>query len=70
MCYEQGDVFGLDDLFTEKPAVVNGLAQIYSDWIAKYKLDGFRVDTARHVNAGSSGGCGSRRCAPRPRRSA
>jgi glycosidase len=51
-CYEQGDVFGLDDLFTEKPAVVNGLVQIYSAWIRKYKLDGFRVDTARHVNAG------------------
>jgi glycosidase len=51
-CYEQGDVFGLDDLFTEKPVVVNGLAQIYSDWIVKYKLDGFRVDTARHLNAG------------------
>ncbi|HLY33142.1 MAG TPA: alpha-amylase family glycosyl hydrolase, partial [Jatrophihabitantaceae bacterium] len=51
-CFEQGDVFGLDDLFTEKPAVVNGLVQIYADWIEKYKLDGFRVDTARHVNAG------------------
>jgi glycosidase len=51
-CYEQGDIFGLDDLFTEKPAVLNGLVQIYADWIKKYKLDGFRVDTARHVNAG------------------
>jgi glycosidase len=51
-CYEQGDVFGLDDLFTEKPAVVNGLVQIYAGWIEKYKLDGFRVDTARHLNAG------------------
>ena len=51
-CYEQGDVYGLDDLFTEKPVVVNGLVQIYSDWITKYKLDGFRVDTARHLNAG------------------
>jgi glycosidase len=51
-CYEQGDLFGLDDLFTEKPAVVNGLVQIYARWIEKYKLDGFRVDTARHVNAG------------------
>jgi alpha-amylase len=51
-CYEQGDIFGLDDLFTEKPVVANGLAQIYADWIEKYKLDGFRVDTARHVNAG------------------
>jgi alpha-amylase len=51
-CYEQGDIFGLDDLFTEKPVVVNGLVQIYASWIKKYKLDGFRVDTARHVNAG------------------
>jgi glycosidase len=51
-CYELGDVFGLDDLFTEKPVVVQGLTQIYSDWITNYKLDGFRVDTARHVNAG------------------
>jgi hypothetical protein len=32
--------------------VVNGLVQIYSDWITRYKLDGFRVDTARHVNPG------------------
>jgi glycosidase len=51
-CYEQGDVYGLDDLFTEKPVVEKGLAQIYSDWVTQYKLDGFRVDTARHLNAG------------------
>lgn len=51
-CYEQGDVFGLDDLFTEQRDVVDGLARLYGGWIAKYKLDGFRVDTARHLNAG------------------
>lgn len=51
-CYEQGDFFGLDDLFTEKPNVEQGLARIYADWVTRYKLDGFRVDTARHVNAG------------------
>jgi alpha-amylase len=51
-CLEQGDFFGLDDLFTEKPAVVNGLAAIYAGWAKKYELDGFRVDTARHVNEG------------------
>jgi alpha-amylase len=51
-CYQQGDVFGLDDLFTEKPVVINGLVQMYSDWITKYKLDGFRIDTARHLNPG------------------
>jgi len=50
-CLEQGDFFGLDDLFTEKPVVMNGLAQIYGNWITKYHVDGFRVDTARHVNA-------------------
>jgi glycosidase len=50
-CYEQGDFFGLDDLFTEKPNVERGLAAIYADWVTRYRLDGFRVDTARHVNA-------------------
>src|SRR6478736_123024 len=50
-CFEQGDFFGLDDLFTEKPAVMNGLAQIYSSWITRFKVDGFRVDTAKHVDA-------------------
>jgi glycosidase len=50
-CFEQGDFFGLDDLFTEKPNVLNGLAQIYSSWITRFHVDGFRVDTAKHVNA-------------------
>jgi glycosidase len=50
-CFEQGDVFGLDDLFTEKPVVWKGLAQIYSSWITRFHVDGFRVDTAKHVNA-------------------
>ncbi len=50
-CFEQGDFDGLDDLFTEKPNVLNGLAQIYSWWITRFHVDGFRVDTAKHVNA-------------------
>ena len=50
-CFEQGDFYGLDDLFTEKPNVMNGLAQIYASWIARFHVDGFRVDTAKHVNA-------------------
>src|SRR5262249_5771457 len=29
-----------------------GLAAVYGAWVTRYKLDGFRVDTARHVNAG------------------
>lgn len=51
ICFEQGDFFGLDDLFTEQPAVVQGLADTFGDWIRRYKIDGFRVDTAKHVNA-------------------
>ena len=49
-CFEQGDFFGLDDLFTEQPAVMKGLADVYADWIRRYRVDGFRIDTARHVN--------------------
>jgi len=51
MCFEMGDFFGLDDLFTEQPVVWQGLADVYGSWIRSYKLDGFRVDTAKHVNA-------------------
>jgi len=50
-CFEQGDFFGLDDLFTEKPAVMTGLAAVYASWITRFHVDGFRVDTAKHVNA-------------------
>jgi glycosidase len=49
-CAEQGDFFGLDDLFTEQPVVARGLADIYASWITRFKVDGFRVDTARHVD--------------------
>ncbi len=45
-----GDFFGLDDLFTERPEVVQGMIAIYSHWIREYGIDGFRIDTARHVN--------------------
>jgi glycosidase len=50
-CFEQGDFFGLDDLFTEQPAVMAGLADVYASWIRRFNVDGFRIDTARHVNA-------------------
>lgn len=45
-----GDFFGLDDLFTEHPRVRDGFIEIYKAWISDFKVDGFRVDTARHVN--------------------
>ncbi len=44
-----GDFSGLDDLFTEKPAVRDGLIDVYSAW-AKFGIDGFRIDTVKHVN--------------------
>jgi glycosidase len=45
-----GDFVGLDDLFTENPRVVRGMIDIYGAWIDKYRVDGFRIDTAQHVN--------------------
>ncbi|MFT3905854.1 MAG: alpha-amylase family glycosyl hydrolase [Steroidobacteraceae bacterium] len=47
---EQGDFSGLDDLMTENPRVVQGFIDIYGKWIDDYGLDGFRIDTAKHVN--------------------
>jgi len=46
-----GDFVGLDDVFTENPRVVSGMIDIYGTWIDKYGVDGFRIDTAQHVNA-------------------
>jgi alpha-amylase len=45
-----GDFFGLDDLFTEHPRVVRGMTDIYKTWIADFGIDGFRIDTMKHVN--------------------
>lgn len=45
-----GDFVGLDDVFTENPRVVQGFIDIYGQWIDDYGIDGFRIDTARHVN--------------------
>ena len=47
---QNGDFFGLDDLFTEKPAVIEGFAQVYASWVNDYGIDGFRIDTAKHVD--------------------
>jgi len=45
-----GDFAGLDDLFTEHPRVIEGFIDIYGGWIDDYGIDGYRIDTARHVN--------------------
>jgi neopullulanase len=46
-----GDFVGLDDLMTENPRVVQGFIDIYGSWIERFGIDGFRIDTAKHVNS-------------------
>jgi len=45
-----GDFFGLDDVYTEHPRVIEGMIEIYGKWIDDFGVDGFRIDTAQHVN--------------------
>lgn len=45
-----GDFFGLDDLFTEQPAVRDGLIELYKQIITDFNIDGYRIDTVKHVN--------------------
>ncbi len=45
-----GDFVGLDDLYTEHPFVVQGFIDIYKKWMTDFNVDGFRIDTAKHVN--------------------
>ena len=40
---------GLRDLATEKPEVRAALVDAYAQWIADVGLDGFRIDTVKHV---------------------
>jgi glycosidase len=47
---QYGDFFGLDDLFTENPKVVDGMIDIYKTWIHDFRIDGFRMDTMKHVD--------------------
>lgn len=47
---EYGDFFGLDDLWTERPEVVRGMTKIFSDWVRDTGVDGYRLDTVKHVN--------------------
>lgn len=47
---QYGDFVGLDDLATENPRVVRGFIDIYASWIDRFGVDGFRIDTAKHVN--------------------
>ncbi|MER6977439.1 pullulanase-type alpha-1,6-glucosidase [Streptomyces carpinensis] len=45
-----GDFSGLDDLWTERPEVVSGMEKIYERWVRDFDVDGFRIDTVKHVD--------------------
>ncbi|MGW7258857.1 pullulanase-type alpha-1,6-glucosidase [Streptomyces sp. NPDC054834] len=45
-----GDFSGLDDLWTERPEVVHGMEEIYQRWVKDFGVDGFRIDTVKHVD--------------------
>jgi len=47
---QYGDISGLDDLFTEQLRVVQGMIDIYTQWIKEFDVAGFRLDTVKHVN--------------------
>ena len=47
---QYGDFSGLDDLATEDPRVVAGFIEIFGRWIDEFGVDGFRIDTAKHVD--------------------
>jgi neopullulanase len=46
-----GDFVGLDDVATENPRVAQGFIDIFGTWIDHFGVDGFRIDTAKHVNS-------------------
>jgi glycosidase len=45
------DFRGLDGIMTEHPRVVRGFIDVFRHWIENVGVDGFRIDTAKHVNA-------------------
>ncbi|MQS11967.1 pullulanase-type alpha-1,6-glucosidase [Streptomyces kaniharaensis] len=46
----EGDFSGLDDLDTQNPRVVKGFEKVYQQWVQDTGVDGFRIDTVKHVN--------------------
>ncbi|MEV7780986.1 pullulanase-type alpha-1,6-glucosidase [Kitasatospora sp. NPDC088351] len=46
----EGDFSGLDDLDTQNPKVVKGFEKVYQQWVEDAGVDGFRIDTVKHVN--------------------
>jgi glycosidase len=49
---ELGELSGLDDFRTESAYVRSNMVEVYKYWIREAGFDGFRVDTAKHVEMG------------------
>lgn len=49
---ETGDFREMDDFRTELPEVRDAMCKIYKFWIAETDVDGFRIDTVKHVDRG------------------
>jgi glycosidase len=45
-----GDFGGMDDFKTENPIIRDGMVKIYEYLIAQTDVDGFRIDTVKHVD--------------------
>jgi alpha-amylase len=48
----KGELAGLDDLRTETDYVRTNMVEIYKYWIGVADVDGFRIDTVKHVEIG------------------
>lgn len=46
---EYHDIHGLPDFNTENPKVISFMEDTWSDWIKRSNVDGFRIDTVKHV---------------------
>ena len=49
---ELGELSGLDDFRTETAFIRTNMAAVYEFWITNTGVDGFRVDTVKHVEMG------------------
>jgi glycosidase len=47
-----GELSGLDDFATETVYVRTNMVNVYTNWVGQADLDGFRVDTVKHVDYG------------------
>jgi glycosidase len=49
-----GDFFTLKELDVRKPDVLDTLIKVYKYWIKETDIDGFRMDTVKHLESGST----------------